>query len=404
MLFAPVLPGETLNNLLLQARVVSDPIRSKLVGWWNEYYFFYVKHRDLQPNVGLAETLNAANDLVAMHLDPAINIADSWPAITQPALYQVAGTGANSLLNKAVTKITESFFRDEGEGWNDSNGGPAVFTTGIPLVRIGQENFADSFANDADRPGAADVEIEVDAVPAPDVVYASEIDRALATYQFLRENDQVQMSFEQFLQTHGVRTAKVEDHKPELLRYIRDWTYPSSTVNPETGAVTSVVSWSPVERADKNRFFAEPGYIVGLTCCRPKVYFGLQDQLMANFLNFATDWLPAILRPDPWNSYKQFAQGTGPFPHVTDAGGYWIDVRDLFIHGEQFVNFDVDGDDNNNAVALPSTTGARRYPLLADAKNLFVDETADVLTRIRQDGIVTLQIASMVRDEIRPTV
>jgi hypothetical protein len=33
-LIAPVLPGDTMTNLLLQARVVSDPIKNPLIGWW----------------------------------------------------------------------------------------------------------------------------------------------------------------------------------------------------------------------------------------------------------------------------------------------------------------------------------------------------------------------------------
>jgi hypothetical protein len=46
-LIAPVLPGETMKNLLLQSRVVSDPLLASLTGWFCEYYFFYCKHRDL---------------------------------------------------------------------------------------------------------------------------------------------------------------------------------------------------------------------------------------------------------------------------------------------------------------------------------------------------------------------
>ena len=45
-MLAPVLPGETMQNLLLQARVVTDPIKNPLIGWWCEHYVFYVKHRD----------------------------------------------------------------------------------------------------------------------------------------------------------------------------------------------------------------------------------------------------------------------------------------------------------------------------------------------------------------------
>ena len=35
---APVLPGETLDRVQMQARVVSDPIAEPLVGWWNEIF------------------------------------------------------------------------------------------------------------------------------------------------------------------------------------------------------------------------------------------------------------------------------------------------------------------------------------------------------------------------------
>lgn len=46
---APVLPGETLKNALIQAQIWSDPlgVAMKNSGWWLECFLFYVKHRDL---------------------------------------------------------------------------------------------------------------------------------------------------------------------------------------------------------------------------------------------------------------------------------------------------------------------------------------------------------------------
>ena len=47
---APVLPGETLVSAMMQSQAWSDPLSAGVlrnVGWWNEYYLFYVKHRDL---------------------------------------------------------------------------------------------------------------------------------------------------------------------------------------------------------------------------------------------------------------------------------------------------------------------------------------------------------------------
>ena len=50
LMIAPVLPGESLTNIMLQAQSWSDPLAAGVlrnIGWWKEYYFFYVKHRDL---------------------------------------------------------------------------------------------------------------------------------------------------------------------------------------------------------------------------------------------------------------------------------------------------------------------------------------------------------------------
>ena len=68
---APVLPGETLKNLLLQSRVVSDPLKHPLIGWWCEYYYFYVKHRDLAGRDDFTEMmLNINKDLSSYNPAP----------------------------------------------------------------------------------------------------------------------------------------------------------------------------------------------------------------------------------------------------------------------------------------------------------------------------------------------
>ena len=45
---APVLPGETLSSLFFESRVVTDPVKNRLIGWKHEYYFFYVRMSDLK--------------------------------------------------------------------------------------------------------------------------------------------------------------------------------------------------------------------------------------------------------------------------------------------------------------------------------------------------------------------
>ena len=47
-MISPVLPGETLKNLVGMSRVVTKPIANPLIGWWCEYYVFYVRLRDIE--------------------------------------------------------------------------------------------------------------------------------------------------------------------------------------------------------------------------------------------------------------------------------------------------------------------------------------------------------------------
>src|SRR5574337_215496 len=104
-MIAPVLPGETMKNLLLQARVVTDTIKNPLVGWWIEYYFFYVKLRDLASWTAYQNML----------LDPAYNLASSNAAHAET--YHAANTA--NYVQECLQRVTEKFFRQEGEAWNN---------------------------------------------------------------------------------------------------------------------------------------------------------------------------------------------------------------------------------------------------------------------------------------------
>jgi hypothetical protein len=75
----------------------------------------------------------------------------------------------------------------------------------------------------------------------------------------------------------------------------------------------------------------------------------------------------------------------------------------LFLYGDEFKTGAAGAAYSRNILALPSSTGDnvlnRHYPALADMKGLFVDATADVLTRIRQDGVCTFNISSHFADD-----
>ena len=100
----------------------------------------------------------------------------------------------------------------------------------------------------------------------------------------------------------------------QLIRSVREWQYPTNHVDPATGVPASAVSWAVAARADKNRFFTEPGFIFGVTIARPKVYYSKQSGSLTSVMNNAISWLPAILSDDPYTSVKPFAAGSHPLP------------------------------------------------------------------------------------------
>lgn len=173
----------------------------------------------------------------------------------------------------------------------------------------------------------------------------------------------------------------------------KEWSYPSNTVDPATGAPSSAVSWAVAGRIDKDRFFREPGFIFGLSVVRPKVYLGSQKGSAAGLMDTAFRWLPAIMRDEVYTSLVDIAAGAGPVP--SGAVGHWVDIRDLLLYGDQFVNFSTT-DAAGSLVALPLSADLKwRYPTEAMIDGLFV---ADPKELVRQDGVIQLNILGTQRD------
>lgn len=372
-LIAPVLPGESLKNALLQSRVVTDPIKNPLIGWWIEYYVFYVKHRDLADR----------EHFTAMMLDPEYDLSSLYSA-ANIATYHFGGTIDWARL--CLDRVVEEYFRNEGEEAGDYT------LDGLPIASINQNSWLDSAMNAADfTPLNDDVDIEVG---VDDKITAGEVDAALRAWQWARMNNLTQQTYEDFLRSYGVKKRPLEEtHKPELLRYVRDWSYPTNTIEPTTGAPSSAVSWAIAERLDKARFFSEPGFIFGVTVARPKVYLSKQTGSGVGMLADAVSWLPAVLRDDPFTSLRKIAASAGPLPANADVDGYWVDVRDLFLYGDQFINFSLSETDAG-LVALPTTGMEKRYVSSGDVDALFKG-TGKL---VRQDGVMALKILGHQQD------
>jgi len=366
-MIAPVLPGETLEAGLFQARVVTDPIQNPLCGWWIEYYWFYVKHRDL----------DARDLLVDMMLTPGTDVS-SLNTAAQAETYHYAGSIDWTQL--CLKRITEEYFRDEGEAWNDTLIG------NLPVASIGIDHFVDSLVDETLIPEGSDPQTTPDNMET--------MDRYMRQYQLMAGMGMANMTYEDFLRSYGVRVPDAQEaHRPELLRYVRDWTYPSNTIDPATGAPSSACSWAIKERIDKARAFKEPGFIIGLSVTRPKTYFRNAVGSLSSFMEKAQHWLPAMFMHDAGISWIEFASGAGPAPEITQA--YHADVRDLLKYGDQFYNFT--DTQEMSGVELPAADGDHKYPTATMAQQLFVDDATSAFY-VRQDGVVALGIESHVRD------
>lgn len=372
---APVRAGDSLLNFNLQVRAVTDPINNPLIGWWLEHYVFYVRLTDL----------SIGDSMKTILTDP-----EASPTALHSALdYNYYHVGGSINYTKECLKaVVNEYFRLENETWDE-----VVDSQGMPVAAHVHSHWTDSL-RDATTMDAMDFNIDTD---ASTTIEASEVAEAMEKWQLLQTHGLIDMSWEDYLGTFGVRTTRAESHVPELIRYTRNWQYPSNTVDPTDGSVASAVSWSIAERGDKRRFFREPGFIFAVSTARPKLYLARQSASLAHFMDKAQDWLPALTHPNLQSAYKRFDNAAaGPLSSMTND--YVIDLKDLFLHGDQFRNFQV-LDGTAGAVALPTSDGNHRYPTLADPAldqlDLFVSAS---VSKIKQDGVFSFRINSDLKE------
>lgn len=369
---APVLPGETLDGLTLQSRVVSPPIKSRVAGWWLEYFIFYVPFRQMP---------SSAN-LVAMFVDPTATLSTS----SAKAYRYYDGRGFD-FVSECLQVVTQEWFRREGESWSSF-----TIRANRPAATVNKDDFGESLIDTTVLPdGGVLTGMNVD-----------DLDRARMVLEYRRQlatmgADGGAIDYEEVIASYGasLRAAKRRD-RPELIRYIRDWTYPVNTVEPTTGVPTTACSWAITDRADKKRKFNEPGFIFGVQVVRPKVYFSNQTGHASSMLDRAQRWLPPVMdETGAERSLAEFTNAQGPYGKSAGGltNGYWLDIRDLFNYGDQYL--DVATPASFNGIALPAAGALSfRYASTAIANTLLT--TADTL--IYGDGNVNLRIKTRTVD------
>lgn len=386
---APVLPGETLKNLLLQARVLTDPLKPemKLTGWWCEQYYFYVKHRDMSP-VGAPSPRTVLTNMV---LDPATDVSSlKTGAVTQ---WNYTFNGAMDFVTLCTQRVIEEYFRDPGENWNDAD----KLLGGVPMAAIYGLGLQDALERLTLNANKRTDESDFSLLSADGKLRPREMDMRFQHWQALRDAGLMQMDYQNFIQTYGAQTREDEDspnlHRPELLRYERQWQYPTNIVQASTGVPSVAVAWQIADRVDKDFKFDEPGFIIAFMCCRPKIYLGSQEGAIVGAMDTGQYWLPALTNDNFELAYKSYALNTGPLKTVMAAVPYWIDVRDLFLNGDQFVNYAMAA--IPGMASLPLASGVRRYVTSAFIDALF--NAAAPANLIRGDGVAHFSISGQQR-------
>ena len=385
-LISPVLPGETLTNLVHQSRTVTKPIKDPLLGWWTEHYYFYVRLRDIEYHLG-------DNFLDAMVTDPAGYDPAPLRAAADPKFYHAGAS--TPWIKYAMETIVEYYFRDEGEDWD------AASLDGIPLAQIAQRNWFDSLTLADEKRTNRDPDIDLN---NDDTIRASEVNDAMAIWSAQRDAGLESLDYADWIKTFGVavteeNTPSTAEYKPELLRYNRQWQYPVNTVDPATGTPSSAVSWLTAFTADKDRMFKEPGFIIGLQVTKPKVYLRDPKGSFADYMERLENWLPALSHSSYEKGFIEFAHAAGPLASKfkTDADvnqGYWLDFRDLLVYGDQFLNYDYSA--AASALNVLTEDGARRYANTTQIDGLF--KAAAPANVIDTDGIATLRILGRQKD------
>ncbi len=376
----PVLPGETLKSATTKWTVLSQPIVNPMVGDWLESWMFYVKITDMDP------------DLSAMFISDGVSTSGHTMGGDSDVWF--AKTGQIAWMKKMNATVYKAFMINEGES-------EVTFTDGNTLVKQMKMNIQSWYQNMMFEPA----EVALDTSGPRDAT------GQMRAWEMVQQMQMTELTYEKYLQQYGVRADRVADNAPEILRYSRSWTKPTSHVDPATGTPSSAWIWNDEMKVEKDKRFDEPGFIVMMACIRPKMYQKKMRYSLIGELWGFSDFFPAYTLADPSAGIKNITTVNPVFEpdwNLSEGSDDLIyDHRDLLAHGEQFINTWVEADQpypipfgtkmDGTAAGLPQYMRGE-YCGINDINRLFVEDTLEKGMRAAYEGIVQLTIAGHVTD------
>lgn len=376
----PVLPGETMNMAETKYRLISMPVKHPLTGAWFETWTVFVSLTDME------ETF--AQMFISEDVSPTAYRA----AADQPRYFTKAGQ--IQYVKLAMDAVVKGYFRDEEE--------PDWDTHLIDGVHMAKRTTFDWAQNLMFKPTNLDAAYLPSALPE---------DGTLTPLEIMRLSGMSEITYEKYLMQYGVtqKEAVKESRIPEILRYTRDWTVPTNSIEPTTGRPSSAFSWSSTIKSEKPKRFDEPGFVITFGCVRPKMFDStLRASMIGELWGFG-DFFPVYNLADPAAGLKVLDADHKVLnitAGVTDPLMY--DHRDMLAHGEQFVN------DWAGPYPLPTINtrtlvdGSEvwelrgQYPSATNINDLFVEDDAttpaDSRMRLFYEGIASCEITGHVAD------
>lgn len=407
----PVLPDETLRDMSLQVRKITDPVKNPITGWWTEYYFFYVTLEQLDIYQGLTAG-TGRGEYVSWVLNRNGVTLPVYTARKDICDAESASGDAANFVDMAYRLCVDKYFRKEDETATVPNTlanadgaflAPYATMAGVSdSTMLYPNDSPDGEATDA-VDGDGDINLEI-------------LSTSQEAWEELYRQKLVNMTYDELLASYGLSAKTKDVETPELLYACKQWQYPTNhvfTQDPDAGGAlvvgqsTSAVSWAIRKKMHSRKLFKKHGFIIGLTVTRPKTYQYEQLQSsMAIMAHNSLAWLPpfhtnSALGDDGALSsvVRNVAAENNPF---TAASLDTFDVRDFLIRGDSFLNFrdeTLEAGYGRNIVASEAQSEQLiRYPD-EDTIEAALFTNASPLCKIREDGHVRFTILGTQTDQ-----